>query len=134
MRASARLRVLKAPDVDPLSAAEKNLLRDCELTIGRGIGSWFEVGRARQAIHQRRLWRASHATFGAYLRDRWGIGPSRAYQLVRAFTDHRDDEAPPASEIEARRRRENGLRSATPPRTRLCPRCRKPMGCPTCQS
>ncbi len=48
-------------------------LADLEAVIGRGLDTFVEVGLALGAIHERRLYRATHSTFEDYCRERWGM-------------------------------------------------------------
>jgi len=61
-----------------------NRLSQLEATISRGLQSFYEVGAALAEIRDSRLYRANYATFDSYLRERWGMGRHRAYQLINA--------------------------------------------------
>jgi len=82
----------------PLSLAERRDLVRLEEVVGRGIGVFWEVGRALEEISSRRLYRATHARFEDYCQARWGFSRQRAYQLVGA-AEVMDDlaAAPPVS-------------------------------------
>jgi hypothetical protein len=67
----------------PSGAEVKNLNR-LEAIVRRGLDADVEVGYALAEISNASLYRGTHETFEAYLRDRWGIGRSRAYQLIQA--------------------------------------------------
>jgi hypothetical protein len=41
-----------------------------------------EVGNALREIRDSRLYRATHGTFEAYCRERWGISRPHAYRLI----------------------------------------------------
>lgn len=72
-----------------LSTTEAARLAELEDIVDRGFTSGLT---AMAAIHDERLYRATHKTFEAYARDRWNIGRSRAYQgldaasVLRAMT------------------------------------------------
>lgn len=71
----------------PVALAEIEVvptLADCEAVIERGQRAFVEVGMALMAIRDRRLYLETHATFREYVLARWGIGKSRAYQLIAA--------------------------------------------------
>lgn len=55
-----------------------------ELTIAAGLRTFYAVGEALQAIRDARLYRADHATFEDYCRDRWGMSHRHANRLVAA--------------------------------------------------
>jgi phage N-6-adenine-methyltransferase len=55
-----------------------------EQVIERGMKTFVEVGSALLAIRESRLYRASHATFEDYCKERWGMALSTAYQLIGA--------------------------------------------------
>lgn len=59
-------------------------LAECEAVIQRGQQAFREVGFALLAIRDHRLYLVTHATFRAYVHDRWGIGKSHAYRLMAA--------------------------------------------------
>ena len=67
-----------------LSTTERQRLEVCERTIERTLGSFLEAGTALAEIKESRLYRATHPTFAEYVRERWGMGKSRAYQLIGA--------------------------------------------------
>ena len=60
-----------------ISEAEKNRLTELETKIKRGMTGFFEVGRALQEIREAKLYRENHATFEAYLADRWDLSTTR---------------------------------------------------------
>jgi N6-adenosine-specific RNA methylase IME4 len=67
-----------------LSAAEWAELNEHETVIERGLATFVEVGNALLAIRDRRLYRATHAAFADYCRERWGFSRQRAHQLIGA--------------------------------------------------
>lgn len=69
-----------------LTKTEQQDLAKCEAVVTHGIATFHEVGRALCEIRDRRLYRATHATFDAYLRSKtaWGFGRSQAYRLIDA--------------------------------------------------
>src|SRR5438093_10102446 len=73
-----------SPAHGPLSPSEAERLTDCEAVIGRGLKSFVEVGSALLEISDKRLYRATHATFKAYVEDKWKLKVRRAYQLCEA--------------------------------------------------
>jgi hypothetical protein len=67
-----------------LTTTESQTLSDCERIINRGLIGFAELGRALIKVRDGKLFRATHETFLDYCSDRWGIGKSRAYQLIEA--------------------------------------------------
>jgi hypothetical protein len=67
-----------------LTQPEQLELLQHETTIQQGLKSFFEVGKALATIRDKKLYRASHATFEEYCRVRWNIGRRSAYQLIEA--------------------------------------------------
>jgi hypothetical protein len=59
-------------------------LHRLEAVMRRGLDAAVEAGNALAEISDTWLYRRTHETFEAYLRDRWGMGSSRADQLVQA--------------------------------------------------
>lgn len=70
---------------------------ECDLTINEkaefkklcglvdeGLTSFLTVGTALNQIKERRLYRQTHETFEQFVKDRWNISNSRAYQLIDA--------------------------------------------------
>lgn len=73
-----------ATPVASLTDDETRRLVDLEFVINRGLQTFVEVGTALAEIRDRRLYRASHATFEVYCRERWGFGRTRAHRLIEA--------------------------------------------------
>jgi hypothetical protein len=55
-----------------LMITEAAALKDCELVIEKGMATFVEVGQALGKIRDGRLYRDSHKTFAAYVKERWG--------------------------------------------------------------
>jgi hypothetical protein len=76
-----------AAELEPapeLSAPERQRLAELEAVVERGLDTFAEVGRALLEIRDERLYRETHGTFEAYLRQRWGMSRRRGYQLIDA--------------------------------------------------
>lgn len=67
-----------------LPAVDKRLFDHCERVIQDGLAKFVEVGEALREIQEKKFYRATHATFEAYCKDRWDFSKSRAYQLLEA--------------------------------------------------
>lgn len=67
-----------------LTPRESEDLRQLEARIGSGLGSFVQVGLALLEVRDRKLYRDTYPTFETYLSARWGLGRSRAYQLMGA--------------------------------------------------
>ena len=75
------------PIVKPekLPAGQRRELAWLEKVIDRGLKDFLEVGRALGKILDQRLYRGTHASFDAYLADRWaGLDRSIAYRRIKA--------------------------------------------------
>jgi hypothetical protein len=59
-------------------------LAELEGIISRGLASFGEVGQALLEIRERRLYRATHPTFEAYCRERWGWSKTHANRQIQA--------------------------------------------------
>ena len=67
-----------------LSPGEARELEDHEATVAKGLDTFLAVGKALAAIKSRKLYRATHASFEGYLKERWGLSRPRGYQLISA--------------------------------------------------
>jgi hypothetical protein len=84
MRAQREALAAKPVKTSGLTAVERTRLRLCESVIEGGLAAFLEVGAALAEVKGSRLYRETHGTFADYCRDRWGMGKSRAYQLIDA--------------------------------------------------
>ena len=90
-----------------LTSADVEHLNTLEAIVQRGLDADLEVGQALAEIDHARLYRGTHQTFEAYLRDRWGISGSRAHALIHPAelagdpSAHAETPAPP-TEAQAR--------------------------------
>jgi hypothetical protein len=67
-----------------LTTTDLDLLATCEETIARGLQTFTEVGQALARIKAQKLYRASHDSFEAYCKERWGFARAHAYRLINA--------------------------------------------------
>ncbi|MDO8615306.1 MAG: hypothetical protein Q7T33_06165, partial [Dehalococcoidia bacterium] len=67
-----------------LTSTERGELEHLERTVEQGRAVFVAVGAALTAIRDRRLYRETHATFEAYLRERWDMSRPYAYQIIAA--------------------------------------------------
>lgn len=67
-----------------LMVTEKARLKECERTIERGMATFVEVGKALAEIRDSRLYRDTHGTFAAYVRQRWGRTRDWAYKVIES--------------------------------------------------
>lgn len=67
-----------------LTTTERVRLEQYEKIIERGKQTFIEVGSALMSIRDSRLYRATHATFEDYCRERWGWNRDYANKLIRA--------------------------------------------------
>lgn len=89
-----------------LSTIEQNRLQELEVVIEKGLQTFVEVGNALLEIRESKLYRASHGTFEAYCKARWGFIASRTRQLIGAAETVKALESvtdvTPANEAQAR--------------------------------
>lgn len=71
-------------DEKHLSTTERVRFEQYEKIIERGRQTFVEVGNALMAIRDKRLYRASHATFEDYCRERWGWSARHASRQIEA--------------------------------------------------
>ncbi|MFD2609542.1 hypothetical protein ACFSR9_08840 [Deinococcus taklimakanensis] len=69
---------------DALSTTEQQHLASLEHTIQAGLQTFRDTGAALAEIRDGRLYRATHATFDAYLERRWGFTRQHAGRLIQA--------------------------------------------------
>lgn len=62
---------------------QSELARLCKV-VDEGLSSFLAVGTALKQISEGKLYRATHETFETFVKERWGITGSRAYQLIDA--------------------------------------------------
>jgi hypothetical protein len=77
------------------SSAEVEHLDKLEAIVRRGLDADLEVGNALAEINDTWLYRATHETFEAYVRDRWGMSPTPAEELMHAA----EAAAPPSAGV-----------------------------------
>ncbi len=110
-----------------LSPVESTELRRLERVIDRGRKTFIDVSLALLRIQNGKLYRATHATFADYCRERWGFERGYGYRLAAAGRVIRRCQvkgiAPPRNESQARLMLGNGHRQANgAPRPRKEPR------------
>lgn len=67
-----------------LARSEADRLTSLEAVVERGLKTFVEVGEALLEIQTRALFRAEHASFDDYLRDRWGVSRGQARRTIVA--------------------------------------------------
>jgi hypothetical protein len=70
--------------MEQLTQTETSKLADLEQVIERGKNTFVEVGNALSEIRDSRIYRATHATFEDYCRERWDWSKRSAYQFIAA--------------------------------------------------
>jgi hypothetical protein len=68
--------------LESITPDEAVLLTACEQTIAEGMESFKSVGRALVEIRDSRLYRATHATFEDYCRERWKMDRTYAHRII----------------------------------------------------
>jgi hypothetical protein len=92
---------------DTFSLEERRRLTANEAIIERGKNAFIEVGNALAEIRDQRLYRADFKSFAEYVDVKWGLGRSRAYQLIDASAVMKNlstmvDTPPPGNERQVR--------------------------------
>ena len=67
-----------------LAAPEQAELQALEQVVSSGLAKFIEVGNALARIREARLYRASHATFEEYCRERWHLDKRYANRIIQA--------------------------------------------------
>ena len=70
--------------LEPLSPSENTKLGHLEHIIENFRKSYYKAGAALAEIRDSRLYRATHASFEAYVAERWELSRPRAYELIDA--------------------------------------------------
>src|SRR5262249_30758070 len=68
--------------VEPLNELERAELAECEQVIERGQRTFVEVGQALMKVRDSRLYRETHGTFDAYVKERWQYAKRYANDLI----------------------------------------------------
>ena len=79
--------MVAAPLVSVTSSPTSGSARLAELgrlerLVDAGLSTFVEVGEALLEIRDRRLYRATHKSFGIYCQERWGLGRAHAHRLI----------------------------------------------------
>lgn len=67
-----------------LQRSEREVLERNEAVIRDGLNNFMKVGKALLEIREFKLYRETHATFEAYLKEKWSLSYRRAIQLIDA--------------------------------------------------
>jgi hypothetical protein len=59
-------------------------LAELEQVVKEGLATYQEVGNALDEIKSRGLYKETHQTFEAYLKEKWGISRAHGYRLIAA--------------------------------------------------
>jgi hypothetical protein len=68
--------------LEELTPAQRARRAELEAVIEHGLKTFIEVGAALEEMRVSGLYRETHTSWKAYLRQRWGYSPSRARQLI----------------------------------------------------
>jgi len=72
-------------EIRKLSADEQTQLEEYEMQVEAGLKGYIGVGKPLFAIWEARLFTGSHTSFRKYVKERWKINPTGAYDLMRAY-------------------------------------------------
>jgi hypothetical protein len=79
------IKVRVKPNVLTLAQVQK--LAACEKIIERNLKSLIEVGNALREIQEGKLYKGTHSSFEAYLREKWDISKSHGYRMIDAVKE-----------------------------------------------
>lgn len=68
---------------DSITPAEIEILDQLEAIVRPGLGTYVDVGDALAEIRDRHLYRDSHPSFEAYVRERWGVDVPKGNSLAQ---------------------------------------------------
>lgn len=98
-----------AHSVETLGKAHRERLDHLEQIINSGLRAFVRVGEALTEIRREHYYRAEHATFESYCRDRWEMSGTQAYRLIDAAavvaiiaSPNGEKIPPPVNEAQAR--------------------------------
>jgi hypothetical protein len=66
-----------------LTSADLKHLHDLEIIARRSLNAYVEVAAALAEIRDTQLYRGTHTTFEAYLRERWGLSDEHGRELAQ---------------------------------------------------
>jgi hypothetical protein len=68
-----------------LTSRERQELEQCEGEVASGLSEFLRVGKALSVIRNKRLFRETHASFDAYVKERWGLGVGGTESLITSY-------------------------------------------------
>jgi hypothetical protein len=81
--------MLDLPEIEKsiirLTGREREELATCEREIGQTISEFLRCGRALSVIRSKRLFRETHPTFDAYIKERWALGIAATETLLSSY-------------------------------------------------
>jgi hypothetical protein len=69
---------------EPLTTQQTKRLTTLETVIGKGLGTFIDVGNALSEIRDSRLYRQQFKSFQEYCETRWDMSRQQAYRLIEA--------------------------------------------------
>jgi len=72
----------KLTESTKLNVVERRELQSLEEIIQRSLNTLIESGAALLSIRDKKLWRESHKSFEAYVRDKWDIEKNYANKII----------------------------------------------------
>jgi hypothetical protein len=81
--------MLDLPEIEKsiirLTGREREELQECECAVTSGLSEFLRVGKALSTIRNKRLFRETHPTFEAYIKERWGLGIGGTESLITSY-------------------------------------------------
>ena len=76
--------IIKDSTVETATTVSQLTLQALEQIVERGKDTFIEVGKALAEIHERKLYKETHKTWEAYLKERWNFSRQHAHRLLQA--------------------------------------------------
>jgi hypothetical protein len=76
--------IIKDSTVETATTVSQLTLQALEQIVERGKDAFIEMGKALAKIHERKLYKETHKTWEAYLKERWNFSRQHAHRLLQA--------------------------------------------------
>jgi len=76
--------IIKDSTVETATTVSQLTLQALEQIVERGKDTFIEVGKALAEIHERKLYKETHKTWEAYLKERWNFSRQHAHRILQA--------------------------------------------------
>jgi hypothetical protein len=76
--------IIKDSTVETATTVSQLTLQALEQIVERGQATFIEMGHALAEIRERKLYKETHKTWEAYLKERWNFSRQHAHRLLQA--------------------------------------------------